>query len=203
MEPSRTARRKARTRQALVRAAQQLLADGRTAVSIQEITETADVGFGTFYNHFDGKQELFEAATLDALQQQGDLVRTATADLEDPAEVFCVGLRLTGRLVRASPEMARIALQAGTRYLVADEGLAHFARRDVEAAVAAGRFDVEVPLGLVTAGGALLGLIALLVAEPDLDAAALSDQLAERLLRALGLPAEEATALARRPLPAL
>ncbi len=31
-------------------------------VSIQEITDAADLGFGSFYNHFTSKQELFEVA---------------------------------------------------------------------------------------------------------------------------------------------
>ena len=60
---SRQERRKARTRRKLIEAAQDLLAErGTTDVSIQEITERADVGFGSFYNHFETKSELFEVA---------------------------------------------------------------------------------------------------------------------------------------------
>ena len=48
---SRLDRRKARTRQALIDAAVQLIAEGRgDRASIQEITEEADIGFGSFYN---------------------------------------------------------------------------------------------------------------------------------------------------------
>ena len=53
---TRLDRRKARTRQALVDAAVQLIAEGRgERASIQEITDAADIGFGSFYNHFDSK----------------------------------------------------------------------------------------------------------------------------------------------------
>ena len=53
---SRLDRRKARTRQALIDAAVRLIAEGRgDRASIQEITEEADIGFGSFYNHFDSK----------------------------------------------------------------------------------------------------------------------------------------------------
>src|SRR5262245_61073903 len=64
---SRLDRRKAQTRASLVRAAQAFLAEGRTVVSIQEITDRADVGFGSFYNHFDNKDELFNAAVAETL----------------------------------------------------------------------------------------------------------------------------------------
>ena len=57
---SRLDRRKARTRQALIDAAVRLIAEGRgDRASIQEITEEADIGFGSFYNHFDSKEQLF------------------------------------------------------------------------------------------------------------------------------------------------
>jgi AcrR family transcriptional regulator len=37
-----------------------LIAEGRgERASIQEITEVADIGFGSFYNHFASKEELF------------------------------------------------------------------------------------------------------------------------------------------------
>jgi len=50
--PSRLDRRKARTRGALIAAAREMLASRDPAeVSIQDITEAADVGFGSFYNH--------------------------------------------------------------------------------------------------------------------------------------------------------
>ena len=46
----RGARRKARTRARLLEASEQLfIAKGLERVSIQDITDTADVGFGTFY----------------------------------------------------------------------------------------------------------------------------------------------------------
>ncbi len=54
---NRLDRRKARTRQALIDAAVQLIAEGRgERASIQEITEAADIGFGSFYNHFASKE---------------------------------------------------------------------------------------------------------------------------------------------------
>ena len=50
---NRLERRKQRTRAALIQAAQALIAEGRLNVPILEITQAADVGMGSFYNHFD------------------------------------------------------------------------------------------------------------------------------------------------------
>ena len=58
---SRLDRRKARTRQALIDAAVRLIAEDREdRPSKAEITEEADIGFGSFYNHFDSKEQLFQ-----------------------------------------------------------------------------------------------------------------------------------------------
>lgn len=57
---NRIDRRRERTRNALLGAAQRFLAEGRSAVGIQEIADAADVGFGSFCNHFESKEQLFD-----------------------------------------------------------------------------------------------------------------------------------------------
>ena len=86
---SRGDRRKARTRQMLIDAARVMLAAGTaTQASIQEITDAADVGFGSFYNHFSSKAELFEAAVADVLEELGELFDRLSVDAQDPAMAF-------------------------------------------------------------------------------------------------------------------
>jgi Tetracyclin repressor-like, C-terminal domain len=86
---------------------------------------------------------------------------------------------------------------------MADEGgLVHHARRDLTTAIGNGRFDIaDVDLALHITAGSLLGLITLLDARQDLDAGALADQYAVRILRGFGLGRSEAARLASRPLP--
>jgi AcrR family transcriptional regulator len=92
---SRLDRRKARTRQALINAAVRLIDEGRgERASIAEITEEADIGFGSFYNHFDSKEQLFGTASGELLEQWGQVVDQACVDISDPAEVFAVSLRI-------------------------------------------------------------------------------------------------------------
>ena len=96
---SRLDRRKARTRQALIDAAARLIGEGRgDRASIQEITEAADIGFGSFYNHFETKEQLFQTASEEVLERWGQMIDRASADTSDPAERFAAGLRISGRL---------------------------------------------------------------------------------------------------------
>jgi Transcriptional regulator len=58
----RGARRKRETRARLLDAALRLMAErGMDSVAINDITEAADVGFGSFYNHFGSKEGIFTA----------------------------------------------------------------------------------------------------------------------------------------------
>lgn len=199
--PNRLERRKQRTRAALIAAAQRLIAEGKVNVPVLEITQAADVGMGSFYNHFDSKEQLFEAAVAEVLDTHGALLDHLTASIADPAETFATSLRLTGRLFRQHPQHSEILLANGPALLSSDRGLAPRALRDITAAVAAGRFHVDDPeLAVATAGGALLGLGALLREDARRDGAAAVDMLTENLLRLFGLDAEEAHALCQRPL---
>ncbi|ORB52801.1 TetR/AcrR family transcriptional regulator [Mycobacterium persicum] len=202
--PNRLERRKQRTRTALVKAAQRLIAEGKFNAPVLEITQAADVGMGSFYNHFDSKEQLFAAAVADVLDTHGALLDRLTASIDDPAETFAVSFRLTGRLFRRRGLETDILLATGTNLLSSDHGLAPRALRDIKAAADAGRFRVGDPdLALATAGGALLGLGALLRADPRRDDALAADMVTERLLRLFGLDAQEARTICQRPLPAL
>ncbi|WP_086837988.1 TetR/AcrR family transcriptional regulator [Amycolatopsis kentuckyensis] len=202
--PSRLERRKAHTRAALVRAAQALIAEGKTAVPILEITQAADVGMGSFYNHFETKEQLYQAAIEDALDTHGALLDELTTGLDDPAQVFAQSFRLTGRLHRRHPELSKVLLHHGLELAHSKNGLAPRARRDIEAAVRAGRFTVgDTELAMVTVAGTALGLGHLLHRQPERDDAATTDRVTEDLLRMLGLTAAEAHEVCSRPLPDL
>ena len=201
---NRLARRKQRTRAALIKAAQAFIAAGKVNVPVLELTQAADVGMGSFYNHFDSKEQLFEAAVAEVLDAHGALLDHLTASLDDPAETFACSFRLTGRLFRRRPQESQILLANGIALLSSDLGLAPRALRDIEAAVHAGRFTVDDPeLALAVAGGALLGLGNLLRNQPDRDDAAAADAVTQDVLRLFGLSADEARDICRRPLPDL
>ena len=201
--PTRLDRRKARTRQALIDAAVRLIAEGRgERASIQEITEAADVGFGSFYNHFESKDQLFETASSEVLERWGRMIDRASAGIADPAEVFSISLRLSARLSWTHPEVARFITGAGLDLLELPGGLAPRALRDIEAGQAAGQFSVaDAEVALSAVAGGLIGLLRLHQRHPERVEESSVDELAEACLRLLGLPAAKARRLAGLPLP--
>ena len=200
---SRLDRRKARTRQALIDAAVRLIAEGRgDRASIQEITDAADIGFGSFYNHFDSKEQLFQTASEEVLERWGQMIDRATADIADPAERFAVGMRISGRLGWTHPDIAGFLTGMGLDALDIPVGLAPRALRDIEAGRVAGRFTVpDAGIALSAVAGGLLGLLRICQRHPDSVDEASVDQLAEAELRLLGVPAPEAARLVAPPLP--
>ena len=199
---NRLERRKQRTRTALIKAAQQLIVDGRLNVPVLEITQLADVGMGSFYNHFDSKDELFEAAVAEVLDSYGALLDLLTIDMEDPAETFAASFRLTGRFFRRRPQESVILLANWAAQMSSDRGLAPRAMRDIDAAIAAGRFTIADPeLALAVAGGVLLGMGTLLQRDPNRDDGLTADAVAEDLLRMFGMSARDAHKVCSRPLP--
>jgi AcrR family transcriptional regulator len=73
--PGRMARKKTRTRQALIDATiDLLLAKGYEQLLADEIAERADMGRRTFYNHFAGKEECVLTAVTERFTDQADQI---------------------------------------------------------------------------------------------------------------------------------
>ena len=101
----RGARRRDETRSRLLSAAREVMArKGIGSTSIQEITDTADVGFGSFYNHFASKEAIAEAVMEDAIESFGDAADQLARTIDDPAEVLAASVRHV--VARASADEA-------------------------------------------------------------------------------------------------
>ena len=198
---NRLERRRQRTRAALIKAAQGFIAAGKLNAPVLEITQAADVGMGSFYNHFDSKEELFQAALNEIFHSFGALL-DRLPPVQDPAETFARSFRLSARWLRRRPDEPPVLLNVGFAQLMSDRSLAPRALRDITAADRVGRFHVADPeLAVTVAAGALLGLTQLLHDQPERDSAQAADQVAEDLLRMYGLSADEAREVCQRPLP--
>jgi AcrR family transcriptional regulator len=200
-KPDRHARRREQTRRKLLDAACALFAhQGVDNTRINEITERADVGFGSFYNNFDSKEAIVEAVLSETLAAQGEAVEAVTADLDDPAEVVAAAHRYFVNLARSDPDWGWLLIRLDTSQGIGLQALAPFAQRDLERGIRTGRFRVaNKRVALYGAGGALL-----LVMRDVLDGGAPKDAdryHAEGVLRMLGLSAQDAAEVAWRPMP--
>ena len=216
-EPRGT-RRKRETRTRLLDAALRLMAEkGMEGVAINEITEAADVGFGSFYNHFESKEAIYAALVDSVFEGYADALDRAVGEITDPAEMIAASVRHTMLRARQEPLWGQFLLREGLSIRGLERGLGRRLLRDIQKGIAAGRFSAQDPLMSVLAvGGTVLAAIAadlqLMSAASSEDAALrvfaldrehLPERTAALLLRTLGLPAAKAERISRQPLPAV
>jgi AcrR family transcriptional regulator len=176
---------------------------GIGATSIQEITDTADVGFGSFYNHFDSKEAIAEAVMEEALESFGDAADRLAESIEDPAEVLAASMRHAVTRAGADEAWGWFLIRTALARVGGLRGaLGQRLARDVRIGIERGRFKVEDPqAALLAAGGTVLAIIAgRLHGELGDDA---PERAATIVLTLLGLPAREARRIAHRRLPAI
>lgn len=200
-KPNRGARSREKTRRRLIDAALTVMAEkGVDGCAIADITEEADVGFGSFYNHFKSKDEIAIVAFTANAEDLGRITGEIAEREEDPVlaiayiQKFLLAKATTDRvwgwfIVNAAiglPELWHAFARYGTRHI--REG------------VADGRFSVScenTTLRIILAS--LLATIRDMLdgsAEPDA-----AENTVECLLRMLGVPGDEAYRLSRKKFP--
>jgi AcrR family transcriptional regulator len=197
----RQARRRERTRTRLVDAARLVFArQGVDATRINDITEEADVGFGSFYNHFDSKDAIVAAVVEQAAKEAGEANDRATAGLDDPAEVVAVAHRSLIQSAIDDPSFGWLLVRLEISHDIVSAALGPYAARDLDRGIAAGRFEVDDrAAALIAAGGALFGVVrAVLQGHADETTA---QHHAAAVLRIFGLTPGEAAEVASRGFP--
>lgn len=196
-------RRRLRTRAKLIAAGRALIAEqGVDGLQVAEITQRAGVGAGSFYNHFESKDEFVDAVVAELLAELTESMVIGPPDVDDPAEIVCDAMRRFVRLAYDDPEFARLVVRVNHGDALMSEAVYPDAGKAVERGVAEGRFEVaDIRILLIsTLGGALALMRAILEGRVG-DGAEI--QFAEHALRGLGIPPEECRRLVERPLPPL
>ena len=184
-------------------------------VAVNEITEAADVGFGSFYNHFESKEAIYATLVDNVFEEFGDMLDRLTGGLSDPAEVIAVSVRYTLMRAQRDPVWGRFLIREGFSARAMSRGLGQRLLRDIGSGITAKRFAVaDAFIGFLSVGGTVLAAIAaeLNFIAPDAPAAVVLDELgftgehfvertAAMLLQTLGLKRAEAEKIAMRPLP--
>jgi AcrR family transcriptional regulator len=208
----RGARRKRETRARLLDAALSLMSEkGMEGVAINEITETADVGFGSFYNHFESKDAIYGALMEEMFEHFADSLDRLVHDVTDPAEVISISVRHT--LLRAldEPVWGRFMLREGLSPHTLTRGLGRRLLRDIQRGIDAGRFKTDDPMmTFIAVAGAVMGAIsaalpssgngATLIRRLGFKDTDVPERVVAVILRTLGMSTVAATAVARRPL---
>jgi len=198
-EMTRFERRKASTKARIVEAAERLMRDrGVEAVTIQDITDAADVGHGTFYLHFKTKGEVLRPLIEHLSDQVHVRVDRAARGATDPALRMALGLRILLRSIAEDPLWSWYA-RSETSFSDLVSEMGNPPAEDMRNGLKSGRFKVaDLPAMTNFINGALVGMITSLNQGARVDETA--DTTAELVLRVLGISAEEAEQIAREPL---
>ena len=199
----RSERRRLETRRRLIDAARRVMSEkGVDACTINDITEAADVGQGSFYNHFESKAALV-AVVIEGLagEIKAFLDREAPphADYDaEVAEMLALRIRLTLRQSLADPITGWFILRMGYTRPDLIRVLTDALRHNIDTGIRTGRFHVPSASTAchAIAGAVLATLHAELIGEHPHDA---EQALAELILRILGLDRQEAARIAARP----
>jgi len=201
VEPTRLARKRERTRQALIDAAGLLIHErGHERISIQDITDKADVGLGTFYNYFDNKQMVFEAILDEIRQRFEKRLDTLRSSLTDPASRIAATLQFCFMEALDNEEwkifLAKSGLE-GEHLLLQDPAQC---LADIETGTKRGRFKIDNPAFVANLIHGMARHITIEIASGKLDRDAIPDT-TRYVLRMLGLPEMVAKAITQTPLP--
>jgi AcrR family transcriptional regulator len=126
----RRERRSVETRERLFRSALELFArKGFAETTVEDITEAADVGKGTFFNYFPSKDHILLAFGEMQLAKLQSMVEEARRSGEPmPQFLRSLGVRMTQEPIR-NPAMVRTLLQAYLSTTPVREGMSDLQRR--------------------------------------------------------------------------
>jgi AcrR family transcriptional regulator len=94
-QPSRVERRRARVRRRILEAAEELTRSRDVdVVTIEDITEAADVARRTFYHYFESKHDVVVPIARARTRELNRRIDRVVEGLDDPAEVVSPALRV-------------------------------------------------------------------------------------------------------------
>lgn len=192
-----------RTQAQLIQASVKVIsARGVAAATIQEVAQVAGVTAGTVYNHFASREALLERVAITLADSLYRAIDDSFAHITDAAERMAIGHRRYLWLAAVSPAWALMMLDVlpvAPRVL---EEIQKYPLADLRLGVKQKKFKVvseAAAMDMINGVGTYaMRRVALGLAPPRHDVAC-----AGLLLRALGLPPEEAAEVAKRPLPEL
>jgi AcrR family transcriptional regulator len=199
------AKRRRATRGRLLESAHAVMSRvGVDAAKIKDITEGADVGFGTFYNYFASKDDLAKQVLDCVIDDLGRRNLAATRALrgESEALVIPVSTRLVMREALAAPMWEWWALRPDMLVDRMREGFGRFGRDDIRAANAAGIIHLDE--GDIDSAWALTtwmmvgGIHDVVVGDRPADSIAF---VAVSIMRMMGTAFDEARRISTAPLP--
>ena len=161
---SRTARRQAKTRADLIRAAREIIAErGLDGLRVNDVTQRADVAFGTFYNQFKTKDDIVEAVVAETIVGLANSIADSPA-FADPAEAHVASTLAIVRIAYQEPDLARLLVnlsQAEARFerIIRPQAGALLERGVAEGVFAIDDFETTLTMSMAAAFEGIHGIL--------------------------------------------
>lgn len=199
---NRNSRSRERTRKKLIEAAYHVMSRvGVEAATINEITEEADVGFGSFYNYFNSKDDIVRATFLKEAYQLSAYFDSVNIGIDDPSVRLIRNIRRI--LLRAGSDRVWGCFIVHTEFALHDFQTAFWKghMRNLKEGLQKGIYNFRA--APETVGNVLFGA-GVSVIRAILDGRAgpsVETEFAELVMTMLGIPRERSTLLAQESLP--
>lgn len=198
---SRVPNKKEITRQALVDAARALVDERSDAkIAIQDITNRANVGLGTFYNYFENKQAIYEAVLLDIRSNFEARLESIRAHQTDAASLVASTLKFCFNEALDNEEWQTFIQKSGIEgeHLLLQDPKQCL--QDIQTGAQRGRFKIDDPEFVANLVTGITRHVTREIATGKLSRSAINDT-TRYVLRMLGLPELVAKAVTQTPLP--
>lgn len=193
--------RKTRSRAALLRAAQDLIASGSNDLSVKAIAERAEVSPQTLYNQFPDKDALLAEAKASALGDFETYMFDRGRNVTSPLEQFALNLRLFGRAPDTHPHFAAVIANSPLWVLVGATGYSPGVAAFAQSLIDRGLLNpADLELALISTAASLEHIIVLRINDPRIPESRVDDLVFLNLLD-LGVGRQKARRLVELPLP--
>jgi AcrR family transcriptional regulator len=168
------------------------------AVTVDDIVQAAEVGKGSFYNHFPDREALARAITADMRALVERAVDRMNAGIDDPARRLARAVCTYLRCALDDPEGAGVLVRLYSGHTSLTAPLNRGLVDDVAKGLSIGRFQVATAeCGVLYVLGVTQIALVRVVQEPVASVAvSLAQQMCALILRGFGVPGPEADMIA-------
>jgi AcrR family transcriptional regulator len=174
-------------------------------INVSELAQIAGVARGTIYNNLASVESLFEDVASHLSAEMNDRVARSASPDTPPAERLANGIRLYIRRAHEEPHWGSFIVRYAASNLTLQKMWSGPPMQDVLSGLASETYSFrqeQLPSVMGMIGGSVL-IATLLVVQGHKTWRDAGSDMAELVLRALGVPAEEARAIAIMELPPL
>lgn len=190
--------RRNKTRQKLVNAAKTIMANGPAeAVTVDQITREADVGRGSFYNHFSSMDDLFVSTLEDHIRGIGQSFGSGLGQFDDIADFAAWSIQFFAKCAVEDPDLGWFIANNVKSQSLLKTHIDPRARDAIELGVINGRFQLEDPELWLSIGSSSTTAFIRGCLEGRFDISQSVD-LAASILQAAGLARSEAIEISQR-----